>query len=58
LNIEYYNTILGTLFLMKVGIILDFSTPGAVRIGDKNVPIGKVSSSKESSKEGPMTKGE
>jgi hypothetical protein len=29
-NIEYYDMILGTLFLRKQGILLDFSSPGAV----------------------------
>jgi hypothetical protein len=42
-NIEYYDTILGTLFLRKLGVILDFSSPGVVLIGDENIPIGKVS---------------
>jgi hypothetical protein len=42
-NVEYYDAILGTLFLRKLGITLDFSSPGTVRIGDEIVPIGKKS---------------
>jgi hypothetical protein len=48
-NIEYYNTILGMPFLRKLGI---FSSPGAVRIGDESVPIGKGSFDNELPKEG------
>jgi hypothetical protein len=40
-NVEYYDAILGTPFLRKLGITLDFASTGAVRIGDKIVPIGK-----------------
>jgi hypothetical protein len=29
-NVKYYDTILGTLFLRKLGITLDFSSPGVV----------------------------
>jgi hypothetical protein len=29
-NVEYYDTILGTPFLRKLGITLDFASPGAV----------------------------
>jgi hypothetical protein len=32
-NVEYYDAILGTPFLRKLGITLDFSSPGAVGIG-------------------------
>jgi hypothetical protein len=52
MNVEYYNTILGTPFLRKLGITLDFSSPGMVRIGNEIVPIGKKSADEESSTEG------
>jgi Zinc knuckle len=32
-NVEYYDAILGTVFLRKLGITLDFTSPGAVKIG-------------------------
>jgi hypothetical protein len=51
-NIEYYNAILGILFLKKLGAILDFSSPGLVRIGNETVPTGKVSFNNEALKEG------
>jgi hypothetical protein len=41
-NVEYYDAILGTLFLRKLGITLDFASPGEVRIGNETVPIGKT----------------
>jgi hypothetical protein len=56
-NIEYYDTILGTLFLRKLGIILDFSHPGAVWIGNENVPIWKISFNNEVLKDGQWLKG-
>jgi hypothetical protein len=31
-NIEYDDTILGTLFLRKLGVILDFSSPGQYKL--------------------------
>ena len=42
-NIEHYNTILGTPFLRKIGIILDFRSPGIIWIGNEVIPTGKVS---------------
>jgi hypothetical protein len=41
-NIEYSDTILGTLFPRKLGVILDFSSPGSVQIGDENILIGQI----------------
>jgi hypothetical protein len=55
-NVEYYDAILGTPFLRKLGITLDFSSPGAVRIGDKIVPMGKKSVDDESPTEGQRPK--
>jgi hypothetical protein len=51
-NVEYCNAILGTLFLRKLGITLDFTSPGAVRIGN----IGKNSADEKSSTEGQRPK--
>ena len=42
-NIEYYDMILGTPFLRKMGIVLDFRSPGMARIGNKVIPTRKVS---------------
>ena len=42
-NVEHYNMILETPFLRKVGIVLDFRSPGMARIGNKVIPTGKVS---------------
>ena len=41
-NVEHYNTILGTPFLRKMGIVLDFRSPGMAQIGNEVVPTGKV----------------
>ena len=38
-NVEHYNTILGTPFLRKMGIILDFS----IQMGNEVIPTRKVS---------------
>jgi predicted methyltransferase MtxX (methanogen marker protein 4) len=51
-NVEYYDTILGTLLLRKLGIILDFASLGVVLIGDEVVPIGRKSVDEESPTEG------
>jgi hypothetical protein len=51
-NIKYYDAFLGTLFLSKLGVILDFSSPGVVHIGNENIPIGKISFNDELLKEG------
>ena len=42
-NIEHYDAILGTPFLRKMGIVLDFRSPGMAWIGNKVIPTGKVS---------------
>ena len=42
-NIEHYNAILGTPFLRKMGIVLDFRSPGMAWIGNKVIPTRKVS---------------
>ena len=41
-NIEHYDTILKTPFLRKMGMILDFRSPGMAWIGNKVIPTGKV----------------
>ena len=41
-NIEHYNVILGTPFLRKMGIALDFRSPGMAQIGNEVIPTGKV----------------
>ena len=43
MNIEHYDTILGTPFLRKMGIVLDFRSPGMAWIGNEVIPTGKVS---------------
>ena len=45
-NVEHYNAILGTPFLRKMGIVLDFRSPGMARIGNKVIPTGEVSFNK------------
>ncbi|KAF8462203.1 hypothetical protein JB92DRAFT_3069348 [Gautieria morchelliformis] len=42
-NVEYYDVILGTPFLRRFGITLDFSSPGTIRKGNEVIPTGKVS---------------
>ena len=42
-NVEHYDAILGTPFLSKMGIVLDFRSPGMAWIGNKVIPTGKVS---------------
>ena len=41
-NVEHYDAILGTPFLRKMGIVLDFRSPGMARVGNKVIPTGKV----------------
>ena len=41
-NIEHYDAILGTPFLRKMGIVLDFRSPGIVQIGNEVIPTRKV----------------
>jgi hypothetical protein len=55
-NVEYYDAMLGTPFLRKLGITLDFSSPGTVRVGNESVPIGKKPVDYESSTEGERPK--
>ena len=43
LNVEHYDAILGTPFLRKMGIVLDFGSPGMAWIGKDVIPTGKVS---------------
>ena len=42
-NIEHNDTILGTPFLRKMGIILDFRSPGMAQIGNEVILTRKVS---------------
>ena len=42
-NVEHYDMILGTPFLRKMGIVLDFRSLGMAWIGNKVIPTGKVS---------------
>ena len=42
-NMEHYDAILGTPFLRKMGIVLDFRSPGMARIGNEVIPTRKVS---------------
>jgi hypothetical protein len=55
-NVEYYDAILGTPVLRKLGITLDFSSPETVRVGNESIPIGKKSADDESSTEGQRPK--
>ena len=41
-NIEHYDVILGTPFLRKMGIVLDFRSPGMAQIGNEVIPTEKV----------------
>ena len=41
-NVERYDTILGTPFLKKMGIVLDFRSSGIAWKGNKVIPTGKV----------------
>ena len=41
-NVEHYDAILGTPFLRKMGIVLDFRSLGMAQIGNKVIPTGKV----------------
>ena len=45
-NIEHYDVILGTPFLRKMGIVLDFRSPGMAQIGNEVIPTQKVSINK------------
>ena len=41
-NVEHYDAILGTPFLRKMGMVLDFRSPGMAQIGNEVIPTGKV----------------
>ena len=41
-NVDHYDTILGTPFLRKMGIILDFRSPGTIWMGNEVILTGKV----------------
>ena len=41
-NVEHYDVILGMPFLRKMGIVLDFTSPGMAQIGNKVILTGKV----------------
>ena len=41
-NVEHYDMIPGTPFLRKMGIVLDFRSPGIIWIGNEVIPTGKV----------------
>ena len=41
-NVEHYNAILGTPFLRKMGIVLDFPSPGMAQVGNEVIPTRKV----------------
>ena len=41
-NVEHYIMSLGTPFLRKMGIVLDFRSPGIAWIGNKVIPTRKV----------------
>ena len=42
MNIEHYDAVLGTPFLRKMGIVLDFRSPGIIWIGNEVVPTRKI----------------
>ena len=42
-KVEHYDAILGTPFLRKMGIVLDFRSPGMAWIGNEVIPTRKVS---------------
>ena len=42
-NVEHYDVILGTPFLRKMRIVLDFRSPGMAWIGNEVIPTRKVS---------------
>ena len=46
-NINYYNVILGTLFLRRLGITLDFTGQSAICIGTYVVPMNMPSESSD-----------
>ena len=46
-NIDYYDVILGTPFLWRLGITLDFTGQGAIRMGTYVVPMNTPSESSD-----------
>ena len=52
-NINYYDVILGTLFLRWLGITLDFASPGSIQIGTYTVPRNVPSTQVEESTAAP-----
>ena len=44
MSVEQYDVILGTPFLRKMGIVLDYRSPCMAQIGNKVIPTGKYSS--------------
>ena len=42
-KVEHYDMILGTPFLRKMGIVLDFRSLGIIWMGNDMIPTGKVS---------------
>ena len=46
-NIDYYNVILGMPFLRQLGITLDFTGQGAIRIGMYIIPMNMPSESSD-----------
>ena len=46
-NIDYYDIILGTLFLRRLGVALDFAGPGTIWMGVSIVPKNLLSSSSD-----------
>ena len=41
-NVEHYDAILGTPFLRRMRIVLDFRSPGMARVGKEVIPTGNV----------------
>jgi hypothetical protein len=41
MNIEYYDVILGTPFLRRMGVILDFNGPGQIMMGTTVIPTNQ-----------------
>jgi len=56
-NIDYYNVILGMPFLRRLGVALDFSSPGTIRIGTYVVPKNFLNRPREESSKVAVHKG-